>query len=139
MARVSITGLIPEGLASELNDLINWFLAKHSLEVKINLKISLSHPSADPQKDNGLILHKGNNEFEIWLSKCLSHKQMLVEIGHELTHCAQIMSGRLVKKEEFLWFDGKKITEHYLYQPHEIEARKFSVLYFNEWSKHFSA
>lgn len=132
MARISITGLISESLAAELNDLIVWFVSKHGLDVKINLKISLSHPSANPQ-DNGLILQKGPKTFEIWLFKCLSPKQLQTEILHELIHLKQITEGRLVQKFGFFYFDGQRVTEPYAFQLHEIEARKFAEIYHREY------
>lgn len=64
--------------------------------------------------------------FEIGLSLSLNWHELVKTIIHEMAHVKQYYTGRLIEKEKYVIWEGKKYpkTLDYLVRPWETEAYK---------------
>ena len=116
-----------------------WFLNKYLPRHKINIEILHRRLKSDGvcgYCDVNGSSYKPRNfliELDTYMKKELYIKTLL----HELVHLKQWVIGSLREKRGKMYYDKELINNYeYLYQPHEIEARKEELILYDLFTNH---
>ena len=118
-------------------DVVDWFITKflprHKLHIGIEhkgLKREEAYGFCDVDTDYGDI-HRPR-DFSIDLQAHMSHQLYVTTLLHELVHLKQWVIGSLREKRGRMYYDKELVNNYeYLYQPHEIEARKEELILYD--------
>lgn len=129
----------------EIKDAIHWaanLLSLNDVE-KYTLTFTVTDEILQENKAvMGSFLPAWNTLGEITVRKQRKVKQTISTVFHEMTHCQQIVQGRMIAKAGVTYWNNKPYAIEggmsffkYWKLPWEVEARKVERILSNEWWK----
>ena len=87
----------------------------------------IERPESVNPSTGGQFRFRKNGELDIFIYEKDNVDKIIEILLHEFCHAKQVLDGRLrLISDKLMFWKGQRVTQDYLNQPHEVEARQFA-------------